>query len=315
MRTALPDGDVSPDLATAPPVFVVGLGRSGTTLTARILDGHSRISLCGESHFLRLTRGGRGEHPLTTDAAEAILERLPMKWTGVGRDDVLRVFESTDRSMRALFDSMMRARMLGRGKVRYGEKTPSHFWYLDQLFAWYPDARVVYLIRDPRYVQASFERSRFAPRLGRLERWVAPRALYWSYGARELSRARRERPEQVFALSFERLAREPEASVRELCDFIGEPFEPEMLDVAKHNSSFSDLGEGSGVHSQVLTRPLSIGRPKQALIELLSGPEMMAWGYDPGIVPRWMIRIVQALGGYALLRWVHGMARRLRGRP
>lgn len=298
-----------------PPVFVVGLGRSGTTLTARILDRHSRISVCGESHFLRLTAHRRGSSTLSADEAREILDGLPMRWTGADPEDVLAEFRSTDHSLRSLFDSIMRARMLHHGKTRYGEKTPSHFWYLDRLFDWYPDAKLVYLVRDPRRVHASFVRSRFAPRLHAAERWVVPRGLYWNYGARELRRISRERPGQVFALRFEDLIEDPEARIRALCAFLDEPFEPQMLEVAFDNSSFGDLGEPGGIRERATTRPLNLRRPALAALEVVCGAEMIAQRYDPIWVPRRLVGILDRVGFYALARVVHRAARRMRGRP
>lgn len=298
-----------------PPVFVVGLGRSGTTLTARILDCHSRISVCGESHFLRLTAHRRSRSALSHDEAREILGGLPMSWTGTDPEDALAEFQSTDHSLRSLFDSIMRARMHRRGKMRYGEKTPSHFWYLDRLFDWYPNARLVYLVRDPRRVHASFLRSRFAPRLHPAERWVVPRALYWNYGARELRRVQRERPAQVFPLRFEDLVEDPQGSVRALCAFLGEPFEPEMLKVAYENSSFGDLGERGGVRTEVLTRPLGLTRRALAALELVCGAEMLEQGYELTWVPRGLVAALDGIGFYGMTRVVHRAARRMRRRP
>jgi hypothetical protein len=307
---AMADTDVN---GTAAPIFVVGLDRSGTTLTARILDRHSRIGMCGESHFLHRTAKLDITEPLADPDAHAILDRLRMDWIGVEADAVMSLFRRTDRSLKDLFDSMLRARMRRTGKVRCGEKTPNHFWYLDRLFAWYPDARVIYLVRDPRRLHASFERSGF--RLSIVDRWVIPRALYWSFGARQLRRAQRDHPGRVLDVGFEELIRAPEATARKICAFLGEPFEPRMLEVEENNSSFDDLGPGAGVRTEVLERPLGLSRWKIAMLELFSGPEMLDRGYAPTVIPARLIRGLSAVGFHAALALVHRQARRMRGRP
>ncbi|MEX2530938.1 MAG: sulfotransferase [Gemmatimonadota bacterium] len=298
-----------------PPVFVVGLGRSGTTLTARILDRHSHISLCGETHFFPHTSRRRRRARFSDQEAREILDELPMTWAGADPDDVLATFRSTDRLLRSLFDSILRARMRRHGKVRYGEKTPIHFWYLDRLFEWYPDARLVYLVRDPRRVHDSFLRSHFAPGLRAIERGVVPRALYWNHGARTLGRVRATRPDQVFTLRFEDLVADPEASVRALCAFLDEPFESGMLEVTGENSSFGDLGERGGIQTQVLTRPFGLPRRTLAALEILCGAEMIKQGYEPEWMPRGWIAMLDKVGFYAATRALQYAARKMRGRP
>lgn len=313
VRTDAPDaGQARPETE---PVFIVGLGRSGTTLTSLILDRHSRISVCNESHFVPLTRSERVDEPLSDSDARALLDRLPTDWTGVGSAETMEVFQETDRTLRSLFDSLLRARMLRTGKQRYGEKTPLHFRYLDQLFEWYPAARIVFLVRDPRRVHASFLRSRFAPRLATVDRWAVSRALYWSYAVRELRRVERRHPGQVHALRFEDLVSDTEESVRNLCRFLGEPYEPDMIDVQTDNSSFDDLGGTRGVDTRVVQRPLDLSRWARGVHELVATPEMIEQGYDLDLVPHGCVRGLRALGFHRALHAVHRVARTLRGRP
>lgn len=298
-----------------PRIFVVGLGRSGTTLTARILDRHSHVSMCGETHFHHHTARRDGRALLSDDEAREILDALPMRWTGADPDDVVETFRTSDRSLRSLFDTILTARMRRHGKVRCGEKTPSHFWYLDRLFEWYPDARLVYLVRDPRRVHDSFLRSRFAPRLRAIERGVVPRALYWNHGARTLRRFRKTHADQVFTLRFEDLVADPETSVRSLCAFLDEPFEAEMLDITSENSSFGDLGDRAGIQTRALTRPFGLPRSTLIALEVLCGAEMVEQGYEPEWVSRRWIALLDWVGFYATASALQYAARKMRGRP
>src|ERR1051325_199517 len=68
--------DSTPEPPCAPPVFVVGCGRSGTTLLRLMLDAHPELAIPGETHFLitlwkerrRFERGGARD-------AEALVRR------------------------------------------------------------------------------------------------------------------------------------------------------------------------------------------------------------------------------------------------
>lgn len=43
-----------------PPIFIVGAGRSGTTLIRSLLSAHSRIAVTPETHFLKVAQQNGG---------------------------------------------------------------------------------------------------------------------------------------------------------------------------------------------------------------------------------------------------------------
>ena len=43
-------------------------------------------------------------------------------------------------------------------KERWGDKTPGHEIYLDRIFDIYPEAKILFMIRDPRAVSASLKK-------------------------------------------------------------------------------------------------------------------------------------------------------------
>jgi len=280
---------------------------------SQILDRHPRLSIYLESHFMRKAWAGHPDRVLERDEARAIVERvLYLEKNGLTVDDVIETFLDTPRTGRDLFDALLHARRNKVGKSRVGEKTPSHFWYLDPLLAWYPDARLIYMVRDPRDAHASFRRHALAQRKPGPDRSALGRALYWNYGSRVLERVRRTHPDQVLEVRFDRLIEHTEATVRDICTFIGEPYYPSMLDVSGNNSSFADMEGKSGVQQASLRRQQRLSKAELICLELVSGREMLAAGFSPSVVPAGLIRSLRAVGFYAALNAAHSLIRRSR---
>ena len=96
-------------------------------------------------------------------------------------------------------------------------------------------------------------------------------------------------PDNVMVLRYEDLAKEPEQSVRSVCDFIEEPFTDEMftLDGAP---VFRDKGSNSsyGARATATISPSSVGKFRSVLaptdiafVQMVAADEMTRFGYDP----------------------------------
>src|SRR5262249_35446578 len=130
----------------ARPIFIVGCGRSGTTLLRLMLDSHPAIAAGEETKFL-------------TDLEPIVGEHWRLLHT-YGFDRAWWL----DR-IRAFYGGFLEEYATRRGKRRWAEKTPGytfHLAFLDELF---PDAQYLHLIRDGRDVVASF-RERWGYRAG-----------------------------------------------------------------------------------------------------------------------------------------------------
>lgn len=298
---------------TRPPIFILGVTRSGTTLMARMLDLHPNLSIYLESHFLHQVRIAAAEKTLTDTEVAAFLDRLRyLPEAGIEREAIERRFAESDRRVRTLFDTILRLRMEARGKRRYGEKTPSHFWKLDLLLRWYPEAKLVCLWRDPRDVYASFRYWLDYAKLRPLGRTLVGRALYWNYYQRVLVQAKQRYPGQVFEVGFEALVRQPAATLSALCEFLGEEFAPSMLTVETNNSGFPETRNRTGLRQEVLERRRGLGRTQTALIELICGEFMLARGCRLSSASHRLVPVLSALGLYSLTAEIHALIRRWR---
>jgi hypothetical protein len=190
---------------TAPPIFIIGCPRSGTTLVRMIVDSHPRISAGEETKFLFDLQRILGDH-------QDLVSRY-----GFGREYWLE-------RIRDFYGGFQAEYMRRRGKARWAEKTPEYTLILDFIDELFPDARYIHVIRDGRDVVASFR-----------ERWGYRAALRVARGvwvshvtaARDFGR--RVAGERYTEIRYERLVAEPEAVLRDLFRFLDEPWDPVVL--------------------------------------------------------------------------------------
>ena len=209
-------------------------------------------------------------------------------------------FLKTDRSVMSLFDVILRLRAEREGKRRFGEKTPRHFLHLRAMLRFYPGARIVYMCRDPRNAHSSFRKSPLVKRMNAVDKSSICRSFYWNSSMRILQRySNSAHRAQFLKVRFEDLIEEPEDSIRSLCAFLGEPYQPGMLRVDKVNSSFGKYKDG-GIIRDTLARMRHLGGTEMFFIELFCGKYMLEEGYVPRLLSSSLIRFLRIIGFYAL---------------
>jgi hypothetical protein len=198
--------DPSPD---GPPIFVVGCQRSGTTLVRMLLDSHPRISCGPETRYLESLRRVVDEDWNRLErygfSQQEWLERIATLFGGVHADYAAR-----------------------RGKARWADKSPRYALQLDFVLRVFPDAQVVHVLRDARDVVVSHRK-----RFGYLSSLKA--AVKWPRYVRAARAAQERLPQNQFhEVRYEDLVTDQEATVRRLTTFLGEEFDPSMLEIDEH---------------------------------------------------------------------------------
>lgn len=241
---------------TDAPIFIVGAPRSGTTLTAQLLGNHSNIFMPGETHFLNDIYSRRrilGE-PENLESLDAITARLSTLYSRLNelpdQERVDRLFSSGAlpsalsgcRSYRDVFAAFMKTQMESEGKVRWGNQVPREVFEIKLLLEMFPNAKIIGCVRDVRDFLFSYrekwsrESDERASRLKKLYHPVIT-SMIWRKSNSALAQAARRYPENVLISRYEDLVNDPEGKLLKLCDFIGESFEPDMLETTFSNSS------------------------------------------------------------------------------
>ncbi|GIU90021.1 MAG: hypothetical protein KatS3mg010_1120 [Acidimicrobiia bacterium] len=269
------------------PIFVAGLERSGTSLMYALLASHPNIAMTRRTnlwtHFF--DQYGDLEEDANLDRCLQMMARyrrlviLEIDWPRLRSD-----FVAGPRTYARLFDLLELQFAERQGKSRWGDKSLNTERYADQLLAAYPGARVLHMIRDPR--------DRFA---SSLTRWKIRRGgigagtAEWLASARMAAHHSRRAPDRYMVVRYESLVSEPEATLRTICDFIGEDYTPAMLSMDGAARFKNEGGNSSyGSREPAAITPDSVGRFRTvlsgrdiALMQMFAADEMERYGYVP----------------------------------
>ena len=213
------------------PFFIVGNPRSGTTLLRFILSSHSRIYIPEETGFVPHL-AHLANQPLDRRQVLDLVEqigKMNREWQGIVTDEQAFCKSLTfPTTLHDLLDVLYRVRIAPQGAARWGDKGPSYVRWIPQLEQIFPEALYIDVIRDGRDCT-----------LSALKKWSAD---HWYYDTYYLMRTWQRNveagqqaaatlgPQRYLAIRYEELVGDPESTARKICDFLGETFEPAMLD-------------------------------------------------------------------------------------
>lgn len=230
------------------PLFVLSLPRSGSTLVQRVLAAHDEISTVPETWLLlpqiyaTREQGAFAEYGQTPSsrAIREFAERLPN-----GRTD----YEAAVR--RFILDLYGRAS--GGQGAYFLDKTPRYHFVAEEIFRIFPDAKVVFLWRNPLAVVASIVET-----WGR-GRWNVGRWRGDLYdGIEHLVDAYGSHRDRAHAVRYEDLVGESPTGWVQLFEYLDLPFDPSVLVDFSAVDLSARMGDpaGSRRYSSLSTDPL-----------------------------------------------------------
>lgn len=225
-------------------IFVISQPRAGSTLLQRILGAHPDIHTTSEPwislHPLSALRpegtSANYSHALAHRATVEFLDTLP------GGQDTY--YEGVRRMLGHLYNTALAP----SGRSIFLDKTPRYYFIISELRRTFPDARFVFLLRNPLAVFTSI-----------METWV--KGVYFG----KLCALRndlvhdlltapdfilngiQEFGSEATVIRYEDLVGDPIPTVRRLCQQLGISFHPEMIEYGSHGRNtehwrFGDQG-------------------------------------------------------------------------
>jgi hypothetical protein len=271
-------------------IFIVGLPRTGSKFLENILRNcpHINYESAGETAYVGhlITSGIKDKIKHIVDLSEDdnVYKLFDYFYTGtpdkgfwkhlkrkhsykinVDREKFLQELLASDRTEKGIYEVILRIHTTVTDKTVLGDKTNSNLYHVATLVEWFPQAKIIHLLRDPRAILASEWKRRmkgypaglFLPvKLGKplySFQIVLHMTIAWLYAIRLHRRYERRYPQNYHSIRFEDLVNEPEKSVKELCEFLDIEFDPKMLMPKQVGSSFA-REPIVGFDKQTLTR-------------------------------------------------------------
>jgi len=273
---------IAPDPDRAP-IFLIGCGRSGTSLLRSMLNAHPRIYLLQESAFFswtgKLPGGWDGDRCL-----EFYFGTFSFAWLRIDPADVRAALPSPLPRGRLgdAYRAVMKIKAAKHDRVRFGDKNPMNSDCLGTVFESFPDARVVEVVRDPRAAVVSHTKVPFS----------SSSLLAVNRMLRRRVRAVQPFEDRIHFVRLEDLLREPRESIGKVLDFVGEPWDDAVLDHTRHTPKQDGIpfpwllpGEGKP-EARPPIWPQELSPAWIRLIESRHRGTMERFGYEPAVLPR-----------------------------
>lgn len=191
------------------PIFVIGMPRSGTTLTEQILASHPDVHGAGELPYLRQIVGAAARNSGATGSAE-VIDRI-------GADGLAEIGRDYMKRLRQLSD-----------KRFVVDKLPGNTMLVGMIRLALPRAKIVHVTRDAADNALSIYKNHFGAQLtfaydfedlGHYHRHYRQLMRHWHQVL----------PGFLYDVAYEALVAEQEAETRRLLDWVGLAFDPACL--------------------------------------------------------------------------------------
>lgn len=209
------------------PIFIGGLSFTGKTQLRLMLSAHPNIQISRHTRmwdFFYKRYGDLNKHDNLERCLQGLVTSKHIHSLNPNVDRIRAEVLQGLRTYERLFAIIHAQHAEEIGKPRWGDQLGFIERHADAIFAAYPSARMIHMVRDPgaRFSESALSASRRAGHVGWETAW-------WLRSASLASLHMKKYPGRYLVARYESLFGRPEQSMRDICDFLEESFYPEML--------------------------------------------------------------------------------------
>lgn len=222
-------------------IFIVGVGRSGTTLIQGMLNAHPKIAFAPETHFVKKYIVPQLSGNLKKFSSKSTL------YDHLKDDEDLKRIDADLKAlienhvdlqdptyMARLFYQLLLSHASGKDVLFVGDKDPMNIVYLEHLKKVYPEAYLLHIIRDPRDVILSRIKSDW----GKDTSFFLHVAEYQHHIKEALNDGKTLFGEHYIEVFYENLLSNSEDQLKRVCISLGLDYDPAMM---KYHETSRDL--------------------------------------------------------------------------
>lgn len=241
-------------------VFIGGAPRSGTTMVQNILNSHSVVYGGPEFDWLPSLSDSYSRIDRSIESG-----RLSSFCT---RDEFRNLFATflTD-----LFGISLRTAQ----KKIFSEKTPDNVLAFSQIQKILPDAKFVFVLRDPRAIlNSSLQTNKRAKSMSGQGGFGGNLKKLYNQIAKSINAGthfHKTHPDSCHLIVYEQLIQDPQTELQSLCDFLGIELEPSMIE-NKPTQTITSVQNHSSV-------------------EAFNTPSLLGGGFDKSRINSWQLEL------------------------
>lgn len=208
----------------------------------------------------------------------------------------------------AILSRFMELQMNHEGKARWGNNAPRDVFNIKDIVQCFPDAKFIVCVRDVRDFLVSYKNKwkvTSAQNIERLKALYHPvvTSLLWKTSVRQVSIIKSlVVAKNLMILPYEHLVKSPQKAIRELCAFVDETYEADMLNVDTHNSSVQVAGVGIFSSSIGFWRS-TLSAEEAWIAQSLNRKELLLLGYDIETMQVDKVRVLRMFASTPSATW------------
>lgn len=260
-------------------LFLIGMPRSGTKLLRSLLNNHKEVFIPEvETLFIPDLLKKYGENRLTLEMVDNVITDLKKSlfffYYLQSRSFDFDRFKCEDLSIKEFLDLFFTELAIQENQdVKWvGDKSPNYIYEVKLLMSFYPNAKFIHIVRDPRDYALSMRKT--------WNKNIYRAAYRWSHGMREIYNIPQNKAaNSIIEIKYEDLIKFPQITLQKVCDFIGLEFQPDMTEL---NQSVELIGDARGkqIDSANSQKYLSeLTEKEQLKIEKLTAKFLRHYGY------------------------------------
>jgi hypothetical protein len=221
------------------PIFIFSLPRSGSTLLQKILSSHDSISSTGEPSLMLPVTYLLKEKGVLTDSAhrenlggiKTLIEKQPK-----GNESYLKYLNE--------FVTKLYLGASNESSIYFLDKTPKYWMIIDEIIEIFPDAKFIFLFRNPAEILASS-----------INTWGNNELKVHSYNdelydsPHKLVNGYQKYKKKSILVTYRGVITSPETELKRICSYLEIEYIPSMVSTWQNQSLAGNFGDPSGINS------------------------------------------------------------------